>query len=551
MRIAVAQINPVVGDFEGNFKKVSQAFERACQAGVDLVLTPELSLLGYPAHDLMDRPEVFSNCEALLNRLEKLSTGKKTALLVGYAEKNTKPFGRGAKNSIAIFQNGKRVFSQTKVLLPTYDVFDEARYFEPGDDPQVWIAPTGKRVAIAICEDLWSRDTVHGRRLYNREPGVILKRQDPEILISISASPYEYGKRSNRESLHQAWAKEMGVPFVYINQTGATDEVMFDGSSFASTKTGEFAGRLKSFQPAFGVFDTETQAWEPGSELGAPDESEMDRLVDGLIDGIRSYFTRTGFKKAVLGLSGGVDSALVGALAVQALGRENVRGVAMPSQYSSSHSLEDAEILARNLGIAFEVRPIKFIFSTLARDFNQGSDLKLTGLAEENLQSRLRGLILMSISNSDGSLVLTTGNKSEIAMGYCTLYGDMCGALAPIGDLYKTRVYDVCQVVNARFGSPIPERTLTKAPSAELRPDQKDQDTLPPYADLDRVLEAYIERFDSVEDLVTREGAWVRDILRKLEMNEYKRRQGAPALKISSRAFGLGRRVPLAKRWDL
>jgi NAD+ synthase (glutamine-hydrolysing) len=347
------------------------------------------------------------------------------------------------------------------------------------------------------------------------------------------------------------------APLVYLNQVGATDEILFDGGSFAVNPQGELTGRLPFFKTSFGTLDVAdgVQFESPGAE-GREDEAppEIDLLYRGLVSGIREYFHRTGFKKAILGLSGGIDSAVVAALAVQALGAENILGVAMPSQFSSGHSLADAEALAKNLKIGFEVRPIKFLYSTSARELGERRG-ELAALALENLQSRLRGVTLMTLSNHDQSLVLTTGNKSELATGYCTLYGDMCGALAPLGDVLKTQVYELARYMNSILGNPIPQSTLTKAPSAELRPDQKDQDTLPPYAFLDAVLAAYLEEGRPIADIRAEFGkntisdAQITDILRRLELNEYKRRQAAPVLKVSNKAFGIGRRVPIAKIW--
>ncbi len=564
MRIAVAQIAPVVGDFEKNVALISDAYERACSsypgtAGgsdgqVRLLLTPELSVSGYALLDLLDRPEIFTRTEAALAKLAALTKGKSTALAVGHVARNPKATGRAAQNCVSVLENGKVVFTQAKTLLPTYDVFDEARYFEPADSHHLWETKdeAGKsvKVAFAICEDLWGGDSVLGRKIYGKVPADEYAKLKPDLVISLSASPYEFGKRDRRESLHAEIAKKLGAPLIYVNQIGATDDILFDGASFAIDAKGAFTGRLPAFRDAYAIYDTTQDKFD--CETESPDELEV--LVRGLIHGISEYFSRTGFKLALLGLSGGIDSAVVAALAVRALGKENVFGIAMPSQYSSPHSLTDAEALAQNLGIPFEVHPIKFLFSTASREIAEARK-GLGPIALENLQSRLRGTILMTLSNHYNALVLTTGNKSEIATGYCTLYGDMCGALAPIGDLLKTRVYEVAHRLNEwakREGvvAPIPESSITKAPSAELRPDQKDEDTLPPYEKLDPMLVDYLELGLPVVEVVKKHGAWVPEILRKIELNEYKRRQGAPVLKASVKAFGLGRRVPIAKVWD-
>lgn len=561
MRIAVAQLDPVVGAFDANVKKIKEAYKRACSKRARLLITPELGICGYPPHDLVERPEMFERNEKAVEELRELTKGQSCALLVGHVSKNPAEKGRAAQNVVTILEDGKRVFRQAKTLLPTYDVFDEARYFEPAEEIQLWNCD-GKKVALAICEDLWAMDPTLGRQIYQQNPVECYRKLGAELLISSSASPYVWAKRTRREELHAEWARHLDVPLIYVNQVGATDEILFDGGSFALTSEGEMIGRLPQFKSSFGVLNLfeDGSEWESPAAEGREDEApeEIEILARALVTGIREYFARTGFKTAVLGLSGGIDSAVVATLAVQGLGRENVLGVAMPSQYSSAHSLQDAEILARNLGIRLEVRPIKFMYSTVSRELSERRGT-LAPLAQENLQSRLRGITLMTLSNHDGSLVLTTGNKSELATGYCTLYGDMCGALAPIGDVLKTRVYELARYINQAWGAPIPENSITKAPSAELRPNQTDQDTLPPYELLDELLEEYVEKRASVSQLIEKFGKkapgshgdqWVREILRRLELNEYKRRQAAPVLKVSSKAFGIGRRIPISKIWD-
>jgi NAD+ synthetase len=578
MRIALAQFAPVVGDFDSNVARITSAYERACSAGnaepVRLLLTPELSVSGYALHDLLDRPEIFTRTEAALAKLAARTKGKETALVVGHVARNPKSTGRAAMNCVSVLEDGKIVHTQAKTLLPTYDVFDEARYFEPASEHTLWETKDAEgkpvKIAFAICEDLWGADLVLGRQIYGKNPAEVWRGLNPDLFISLSASPYEYAKREHREELHAEVAKRVGATLIYVNQVGATDDILFDGASFAIGKDGKVAGRLAAFRESFQVFDTTAGKFEDAvSAASAKDEGsdafsspredrapdDLDVLIRGLVHGIETYFKTTRFKLAILGLSGGIDSAVVATLAVKALGPKNVFGLAMPSQYSSSHSLSDADILARNLGMPFEVRPIKFLFSTANREIGEARG-ELAEIAQENLQARLRGMILMTLANHYGALVLTTGNKSEIATGYCTLYGDMCGALAPIGDVLKTRIYDIARRLNelARENGeapPIPESTITKPPSAELRPGQTDQDSLPPYEQLDALLVDYLERFVPVAELEKKHGAWVPDILRKIELNEYKRRQAAPVLKVSSKAFGVGRRVPIAKFWDL
>ena len=565
MKIALAQIAPIVGAFDANVRMIEEAYAQALAAGADVLLTPELSVSGYPPHDLIDRPEIFERNERAVDALLKITHGKSTALVVGHVARNPSGIGRAAQNVASVLQNGKRVFSQAKTLLPTYDVFDEARYFEPAAENRAWEFK-GRRIALAICEDLWAHDPAFGRQLYGRDPVENYRKLKVDLLLSISASPYVMGKPEHREELHAETSRMLGVPLVYVNQTGATDEILFDGGSFVADEKGEIQGRLPFFRTAFGVVEvdgTKPKWLAPDAskrEDRAP--SDLEVLSRGLVTGIQEYFGRTGFKKAILGLSGGIDSAVVAVLAAKALGSKNVLAVAMPSQYSSSHSLADAEALARNVGLPFEVRPIKFLFSTASRELGEARGGTLAPLALENLQSRLRGLTLMTLSNHYGALVLTTGNKSELATGYCTLYGDMCGALAPLGDLFKTRVYELARYINDHWtfgegGSPIPESSITKPPSAELRPGQVDQDSLPPYDALDDLLHDYLEARVPVEELVRKYGArvkgrpnWVRETLKLIEINEYKRRQGAPVLKVSPKAFGIGRRIAIAKTWD-
>lgn len=559
MRIAIAQIDPVVGDFQGNFDKISEMYERACQVQARFLLTPELGTCGYPPHDLVERPEFLQQSRSTLDRLMALTEGRACALIVGHVTANPEASGRALQNSVSVLEGGRETFRQAKTLLPTYDVFDEARYFAPASEVKLWNCD-GLPVALAICEDLWAQDPAHGRSLYRADPMEAYCAQGAKLLVSLSASPFQTGKRARREAVHAQCAQRLGAPLVYVNQVGANDEILFDGASFAVDSQGQIAGRLPAFRQAFALLEQSPegglQFLEPlqeGREDQAPSEIEV--LHRALVVGIRDYFARTGFSRAILGLSGGIDSAVVAALAVQALGKEHVLGVAMPSQYSSSHSLEDAEQLARNLGIPFEVKSIKFLVSQAQRELSEGRGT-LAPIAQENLQSRLRGLILMTLSNHHSALVLTTGNKSEIGMGYCTLYGDMCGALAPIGDLWKTQVYELAQQINLSCGGVIPERSISKPPSAELRPDQKDQDTLPPYDLLDALLRAYLEEGLEISALESRWDSapgqapgWVRKTLRLLESSEYKRRQAAPALRVSAKAFGIGRRMPVAKRW--
>ena len=551
MRVAIAQLDPIVGGFEANVKKIKEAYQRACSKRARILLTPEMGICGYPPHDLVEQPEIFERNDRALDDLMAATQGKSCALVVGHVGTNPSGLGRAAQNVVTVLQDGRRVFRQAKTLLPTYDVFDEARYFEPAHEVNLWNCD-GHKIAMAICEDLWAADPALGRRIYNFNPTDCYRDQKADILFSLSASPFEWGKRERREFLHGEIARTLHVPLVYVNQVGATDEILFDGGSFAFSAEGTLTGRMPLFRTSFGLTEVVSgePVWETPSEEGREDSppAEIELLYRGLIVGIREYFARTGFKSAVIGLSGGIDSAVVAVLAAEALGPKHVLGVAMPSQHSSSHSLEDAEQIARKLGIGFTVRPIKFLYSMAARELSEGRG-ELAPIALENLQTRLRSVILMTLSNHLSSLVLTTGNKSELATGYCTLYGDMAGALAPIGDLYKTRVYDMARHINQNHGDLIPERCLTKAPSAELRPNQKDQDVLPPYDQLDQMLFEYIEKKTPAAVIEARFGQAAKDVLQRVIANEYKRRQAAPVLKVSPKAFGIGRRYPIAKFW--
>ena len=562
MKIALAQINLVVGGFELNFKKISESYSKAAKLGARVLLTPELSICGYPPHDMLDRPEMFENTEIYLKKIAELTNGQTTALAVGHVAKNPEKKGKPALNAVSIFENGRLVFSQTKSLLPTYDVFDEARYFEPAKEINFWELE-GKKIGVAICEDLWGDDEFKGYKLYGTNPVEAYKKAKIDMLLSVSASPFYKNKPKLRENIHKNVAKKLGVPLVYVNQVGATDEIIFYGASFAIDKDGVFKGRLPFFKESLAVLEiapdfSNIVFLEPkGINKDIPEEIEL--TCESLVLGVRDYFNRTGFKKVIIGLSGGIDSAVVAALASSALGAENVLGVAMPGPYSSSHSYEDAEKLAQNLGIKFEIRPIKFAFSVLSRAFSENVNGGLSSLAQENLQARIRGTLLMTLANHYERLVLATGNKSELAMGYCTQYGDMVGALAPIGDLYKKDVYALANFLNSKMNNAIPRRIIEKPPSAELKPDQKDEDTLPPYAVLDALLFDYIEENISINELEKKYSNklknhpedWVKKTIKQVEISEYKRLQAAPVLKVTNKAFGIGRRVPVAKSFDI
>lgn len=554
MKIAIAQIGSTVGAFDENTRRIEQAYARACRDGARVLITPELSTCGYVLQDLLERPELFEKTRQTLERLKALTRGQKTALVVGHVRKTPSAAaplrdGRGsrlAQNAISVFDDGACVFERGKRLLPAFDVFDEHRQFEPDTQALTWKLD-GLPIGIAICEDFWGT---------SEQVASLWGAEKPKLLISVSASPYAQRKLARRIERHARAAREFGAPLVYVNQVGATDEVIFDGASFVLDSKGECRVLLPSCEEAIESIDLQTL--DAGGvdakpvELPVSDAQETRVLLEALVLGLKSYVSRLGKGPVLVGLSGGIDSAVVAALAVRALGSERVIGVSMSGPYSSGHSLADAEALAKALKIDFEIRPIKFAYASLSRELTQGSARTAAGLSEvarENLQSRLRGLTLMTLSNHLGGVVLATGNKSEFAMGYCTLYGDLIGALAPLGDLTKRNVYRLGRELNAQLGNPIPERTFTKPPSAELKPDQKDEDTLPPYDVLDEFVEAVVERGASWNELKDLPRA--AEMLERLWSMEYKRRQSPPVLRVTDRAFGIGRRIPLSKDWKL
>ena len=472
------------------------------------------------------------------------------AIVVGFVDRNPGSTGRRLYNAAAFCVGGEVRDRIHKMLLPTYDVFDEDRYFAPAESTHL-VEHAGTKLGITICEDVWNDEEFWPQRRYHRDPVDELAEQGAELFLNISASPFTLGKQRVRRDMIRQKARKHGVPFVYVNQVGANDELVFDGHSIVVDEQGELIAALPDFEEGFAAIELSSEPSASGDvmplDVVAPSEAELARRA--LVLGIRDYLRKTGFKQVVIGLSGGIDSALTAALAVEALGAENVRGIAMPSQYSSEHSLTDAKALADNLGVQYDVVPIEGIYGSYVGALADLFAGKQEGVAEENLQARARGDLLMAISNKFGSLLLTTGNKSELAVGYCTLYGDMSGGLAVISDLPKTLVYDVSRQINASAGREIiPQNTIDKPPSAELRPGQKDEDSLPPYDVLDAILERYVEKHESVDEIVAAgfDGEVVRDLVRMINRNEYKRRQAAPGIKITSKAFGMGRRYPIA-----
>ncbi len=542
MRIALAQLNTTVGDFAGNEAKILNAYQRAVQAGAELVVCPELAITGYPPRDLLLKSGFIACNLAVLDRLAA-ATGR-TGLVVGYVDENKKRPGREATNSVALLADGAKVATRAKSLLPTYDVFDEDRYFEPAETNAPVIFG-GRQLGLTVCEDCWNDEGFWRDRRYRRNPAADLVQAGAELLINVSASPWHIGKHETREAMLGSLAAKLQRPLFYCNAVGGNDELIFDGASLVFDAAGRVAARGRKFEEDLLLVDSDALALSPAD--AATDE---EHLHNALVLGLRDYLHKCGFQSAVLGLSGGIDSAVVACLAVAALGAQNVRGVSMPSKFSSQGSLDDARVLAETLGIRYDVVPIQNAHQTLEGELRGvfagcGEDS-----TEENLQARLRGVILMALSNKFGSLVLTTGNKSELAVGYCTLYGDMCGGLAVISDVPKTMVYRLAAWIN-REREIIPRASITKPPSAELRPNQTDQDSLPPYDVLDAILEEYVVKGAAAADIIASgfDAETVRRILRLIDLNEYKRRQAAPGLKVTTKAFGIGRRIPVAQRY--
>ena len=552
MRIALAQLNPTVGDLAGNLKKHLDALARAREQGAQVVVFPEMSILGYPPKDLLLKPAAIRLAAQAVERVAQ-AAGNMTAL-VGYAEKNTESVGRPLHNAVAIVREGRIVSKRLKSLLPTYDVFDESRYFEPGPDTELTLIEN-QPVGVSICEDLWNDEKFVERPLYHFNPIGALAEAGAKMLLNISASPFVLGKNEYRHKLFSFQAKRWNMPIVYVNQVGGNDELVFDGNSVVFDSEGRLIAQAKDFEEDLLVVDLPAAA--PQIPLWVP-RTGIASIHAALILGLRDYVRKCGFRSVVLGLSGGIDSAVVAALAAEALGPGNVMGVALPSRYSSDHSKSDAAILAQNLGITFHTIAIEgphlAMEATLAPLFAGTKE----GLAEENVQARLRGNILMSLSNKFGHMLLTTGNKSEVATGYCTLYGDMCGGLAIISDVPKMMVYELARFINAQAKAagrvpPIPEGTLTKPPSAELKPNQTDQDSLPPYEVLDEIIEQYVEQEKTAPEIIAQGGfdpQVVAKVVRLIDLSEYKRKQMAPGIKVTSRAFGFGRRMPIAQRFD-
>jgi NAD+ synthase (glutamine-hydrolysing) len=545
MKIALAQFNPTVGDFEGNAARILELTRQAQARGADVAVFSELCLCGYPPQDLIERPAFIQrNREALA----RLAQSVPISSLVGYVGKAQDETGKPVANSAALIGQGRVLFEQQKMLLPTYDVFDETRYFQPANTQHAFLLGA-ETLGITICEDVWNDKNFWTQRLYKRDPVTELVGRGSSIVLNISSSPYTIDKRGVRQDMLRAMARRHKVPVVYVNQVGGNDSLIFDGSSVAFMPDGRVAALAKSFEEDLVLFDSTTGAGDIRPQI----TDELEAAYEALVIGTRDYVRKCGFRKVVIGLSGGIDSALVAAIASDALGGENVTGVSMPGPYSSEGSIVDAKRLATNLGIELLVLPIGEAFQSYCKALeNSFAGLPLD-VAEENLQARIRGNFLMALSNKFGSLVLSTGNKSEMAVGYCTLYGDMAGGLAVISDVPKTMVYELSRFAN-KTTERIPEAIFTKAPSAELRPHQTDQDSLPPYDVLDRILKAYVEDLRSPEEIAQQYDFpvdLVRGVATQVDRNEYKRKQAPPGLKVTSKAFSVGRRFPLAQKFSV
>jgi NAD+ synthase (glutamine-hydrolysing) len=549
MKIALAQINPTVGDLDGNTEKIVARAEEAQRRGAELAVFPELCVTGYPPQDLLEQPTFMSAAAAALGRAAR-EAPPGMGLIIGAPLKNETGTGRHAYNAAILFESGEQQAVVRKRLLPTYDIFDEHRYFEPAERQEV-VQWRGLRIGLHICEDMWNAREREAHRLYDDDPLEELAAQDPDVFVNISASPFSVGKHEHRDALIQEICRRYERPFLFCNTVGANTEIVFDGDSRAHRADGRPVAYAESFSEDLIFWDPESESRSRPHDRRSP---PADRHA-ALTLGIRDYFEKTGlFEKTLVGLSGGIDSSVTCALAVDALGPERVVGVTMPSQYSSKGSVADSEALAENLGIALREIPIKPAVQTFGETLAEPFAGTEAGVAEENIQARSRGLLLMALSNKFGHLVLSPGNKSEMAIGYATLYGDMNGGLAVLSDVLKTDVYALARHINERAGrAVIPQNVIDKPPSAELAEGQEDTDSLPPYDTLDEILRRYIEEKKELDAIVNETGFdydLVHDILRKVDRTEYKRRQAPPGLRVSQKAFGMGRRLPIVMRWD-
>jgi NAD+ synthase (glutamine-hydrolysing) len=547
MKITLAQLNPIVGDVAGNLDKALKVLAEHGPAS-DLIIFPELYLVGYPPRDLLEQPALIERAQQAIETFCRRSRDfPDTGVLVGAPRPTGRDTGKGLYNSAVLIQDGEVLFQHHKSLLPTYDVFDETRYFDPGEELKP-VPFKGEVLGITVCEECWCDPDFSWCRLYEGDPIQGLARQGATLLLNISASPFQVGKEEIRYHILKHHVRNHGIPFIYLNQIGGNDELIFDGQSMVLDGRGGFLAHLPAFREAVTTFDSRA----PGSPEPYVPPERIVTVYEALVLGLGDYLGKCGFSQAVVGLSGGVDSAVTCCLACHALGPENVLGVLMPSPYTSKASIEDSLRLAGNLGIETRLIPITPIYQSYRESLREPLELAEIDVTLENIQARIRGNILMAISNRFGHMVLSTGNKSELAVGYCTLYGDMSGGLSVLADVPKTMVYELARYLNGEKEI-IPREILTKAPSAELRPDQKDQDTLPPYEVLDRIMDHYLTEHLSYPEIVARgfEPETVRWVIRAIDRNEYKRRQAAPGLKITSKAFGMGRRIPIAMKLEI
>jgi NAD+ synthase/NAD+ synthase (glutamine-hydrolysing) len=546
LKVALAQINPTIGDFTNNCQKIIAYAEKAKAADCDLVIFQELAISGYPPRDLLERKDFVDANLRWLNHL--VGSIHDIGVICGYVDKNRSNTGNPLYNAAALFENGEILCKVNKRLLPAYDIFDERRYFEPGTKCQAF-SYKNSRLGITICEDVWNHEDAYNIRSYDVYPIAEMVKDNADMIINISASPFNIGKNRFKNEMLSSVASKHRLPLIYVNQVGGNDSVLFDGISTVFSSEGDIVARARDFDEDFVVYSDS----DARTDIHDVSESDTASVLKALITGTRDYVLKCGFSKAVIGLSGGIDSALTACIAVEALGKENVSAVFMPSEYTSGDNFEDTKALSDNLGIELNVIPISAIFHESLRSIfpsTTPSSLDDPGVTEQNIQARIRGTILMAISNKYNRLLLTTGNKSELAVGYCTLYGDMNGGLAVISDIPKTMVWDISRYIN-RNREIIPQRIISKPPSAELKPGQKDQDDLPPYDIIDRVLTAYIEEGKSLEQLAEEgfELEIVKNIIRRVDKSEYKRRQAAPGLRVTSKAFGEGRRYPIAQKF--
>lgn len=543
MKIALAQLNYHIGNFEGNLQKMLVAVQQAKEGGADLICFAELATCGYPPRDFLEFEDFIRLADEAIQKLAQAADG--IVIIAGSPTPNPVPEGKDLYNSAYVLADKKIAAIRHKALLPNYDVFDEYRYFEPATEFEP-VEILGKKIALTVCEDIWNIGNENP--LYTTCPMDHLILEKPDFMINISASPFNYNNPVSRTHVVRSNVDRYGIPMFYVNHCGAQTELIFDGGSMVMCANGQLFDRLPYFEEAVRIYELD-EVMAASRQMDDASPSKMELIHDALILGLRDYFGKLGFQKAVIGLSGGIDSALTAALAAEALGSENVRGVLMPSQFSSEHSVSDAVQLAQNLGIKHEIIPIESIYRSFESALAAFEGLPFN-IAEENIQARIRGILVMGFSNKFGEILLNTSNKSEMAVGYGTLYGDMCGGLSVIGDLYKTEVYELSRWIN-RNGEIIPENTLTKAPSAELRPDQKDSDSLPDYDILDAILFQYIENRKSPQAIIQMgfEEALVKRVLRLVNINEFKRYQTAPVLRVSTKAFGMGRRMPIVGKY--